>query len=397
MRTPLVLHTLLHQRRRTLLAVAGVGIAVTLVFMQLGFLSSAEAAATVLLDRLDFDLILLSAEYQDLNRPESFPRRRLEQALGHPDVAGVSPLHLGTHLWLVRRDAPGGRPVPRRRRPITVIGVDPAEPVFRDPTVFPGGDASAALAALREPGAVLMDTRSRDYFGARDVGLETELGRKKVTIVGHYAVGTGYGSDGAVMTSDRTYAQLFGPAAEGRATLGLIRLRPEARGRADDVRRELLRDCYGGGPGGEVRLLTRADMAERERRYWVEKTSVGLIFRLGVVVAFLVGTSFVYQVISGDIVNRLDEYATLKALGYGRGYLSGSVLRQALLLGAAGYAAAFGLTLVLYEVSRSATRLPLHMTAARAGGVLALAAAMCAVSGLLAVRKAQTADPASLF
>ena len=54
--------------------------------------------------------------------------------------------------------------------------------------------------------------------------------------------------------------------------------------------------------------------------------------------------------------------ATLKALGYGRGYLSGSVLRQALLLGAAGYAAAFGLTLVLYEVSRSATRLPLRRT-----------------------------------
>jgi putative ABC transport system permease protein len=395
MRTPLALHTLLHQWRRTLLAVAGIGFAVTLVFMQLGFLSSAEAAAAVLLDRLDFDLVLLSAEYQDLNRPESFPRRRLEQALSHPDVEGVSPLHLGTHLWLVRGGA-AGRPAPRRRRPITVIGLDPADPVFRDGSIFPVGDVRAALAPLREPGAVLMDTRSRDYFGARDVGLETELGRKRVRVVGHYSVGTGYGSDGTVLTSDRTYAALFGPDADDRAALGLVRLRPGARERSAAVKRELLHDCYA-GPGGEVRLLTRAEMVERERRYWVEKTSVGLIFRLGVAVAFLVGTSFVYQVISGDIVNRLGEYATLKALGYGRGYLAGSVVRRALLLGAAGYAAAFALTLVLYQVSRSVTRLPLDMTAARALGVLALAAGMCALSGLLAVRKAQTADPASLF
>src|SRR4051794_36741113 len=69
MRTPLVLHNLLHQRWRTLVAVAGVAFVVTLVFMQLGFYRSAEAAATPLLDRLDFDLILTAAEYQDLNRP----------------------------------------------------------------------------------------------------------------------------------------------------------------------------------------------------------------------------------------------------------------------------------------------------------------------------------------
>src|SRR4051794_32879371 len=216
MRTPLVLHNLLHQRWRTLVAVAGVAFAVTLVFMQLGFYRSAEAAATLLLDRLDFDLILISAEYQDLNRPESFARRRLDQALAHPAVAGASPLHLGTHLWLIRG------PARRQRRPMSVLGLDPSDRVFRDETIFPGGEAAAALSRLGVPGSVLMDTRSRAYFGARDVGLQTELGRKSVQVVGHYALGTGYGSDGAVITSDRTYAALFGPAAEGRATLGLI-------------------------------------------------------------------------------------------------------------------------------------------------------------------------------
>src|SRR5262249_44236497 len=150
-------------------------------------------------------------------------------------------------------------------------------------------------------------------------------------VVGHYALGTGYGSDGAVLAGDRTFAELFGPAARGRAALGLVRLRSGARGRADAVKQDLLRRCYGGG-GRRGRLVAGEGGAGGGRRYWVEKTSVGLIFRRGVAVALLVGTSFVYQVISSDITNRLHEYATLMALGYGRGYLSRSVLRQALLL-----------------------------------------------------------------
>ena len=54
----LALRNLLHQRIRTLISLAGVAFAVLLIFSQLGFLGAVDRTATLLFDRLDFDLLL---------------------------------------------------------------------------------------------------------------------------------------------------------------------------------------------------------------------------------------------------------------------------------------------------------------------------------------------------
>ena len=84
----------------------------------------------------------------------------------------------------------------------------------------------------------------------------------------------------------------------------------------------------------------------------MDRTSVGVIFRMGVFVACIVGTIFVYQVIATDIANHFAEYATLKAIGYPEKYLSGVVLRQALVLSVLGYVPALLVALVLYALGR---------------------------------------------
>ena len=60
MKTPLAWLNLTHQKKRTFVAVAGVGFAALLVFMQLGFYGAAESTATIIYDQLDFDILLLS-------------------------------------------------------------------------------------------------------------------------------------------------------------------------------------------------------------------------------------------------------------------------------------------------------------------------------------------------
>ena len=72
---------LLHQRIRTLISIAGVAFAALLIFTQLGFLGSVDRTATLLFDHLDFDLLLTSGEYIDLNTPQGFPRPRLFQGV----------------------------------------------------------------------------------------------------------------------------------------------------------------------------------------------------------------------------------------------------------------------------------------------------------------------------
>ena len=390
MKTPLVLLNLLHQPVSTTVAILGVSFAVLLVFMQLGFYGSAETAATTLYSALDFDLVLVSSNYLNSTRPRSFPRHRIYQALEHRDVATVSPLYIDWQTWRIQ-DAS------RQRRAILVLAFNLEDPVFVRQLVFRTEPAEECLTRLRAPDTVLMDTSTRNYFGPRHVGVETELNRTRIDVVGQFTIGTGYGADGMVLTSDRTYARLTSPHALDQPALGLIRLKEDARNRADRIREELSQTLYTTHPRDEVRILTRAEIEEREQDYWMHRTSVGIIFQLGVFVALIVGVIFVYQVIATDISDHFAEYATLKAIGYRQSYLSGVVLRQAVLLAVLGYVPAFLVSLGLYALGRQEAQLLISMTWLRAGCVLLLAVAMCSISGLLALRKVKAADPADLF
>ena len=130
----------------------------------------------------------------------------------------------------------------------------------------------------------------------------------------------------------------------------------------------------------DVEVLIRADVVGGEVRHWVWETSIGLIFQLGVIVALIVGTAIVYQVLSSDVANHLPEYATLKAMGYSGGYLASVVLQQAVVLAVMGYVPGLAVSTALYSLTRVAARIPIDMTAARVVFVLGLAVVMCTIS-----------------
>ena len=73
MKIQLTALNLLSQKLRTVIALIGVAFSTILIFMQLGFYGSAATTATVFIDKLDFDLILMSPDYLDINRPGAGP------------------------------------------------------------------------------------------------------------------------------------------------------------------------------------------------------------------------------------------------------------------------------------------------------------------------------------
>lgn len=383
MKIPLTVLNLLHQRFRTFVALAGVAFAVLLVFMQLGFLASAQSAAVILLDKFDFDAAIVSADYMEVSRASSFPRPRLDQALAVPGVERVAPVYVSGNLWRIIADDAQRR---GRRRSIMVVGFDLNNHVLCD------HDINRQLDVLKVDGSLLIDTQTRKYFGERDVKVETDLGAGRIRVAGKFTIGTGYGADGLVVMSDRTFSQVFGGYPLDSVSLGLIKFAPGAC--AEDVAEALRRLQMA---NDEIRVLTRRQLLEKETRFWVEKTAVGKIFSFGVVVALVVGMVFVYQVLSSDIANRYPEYATLKAMGYPRSYLSWLVVQQAILYAVIGYVPGLVLAYGLYWLAATSIGLPIWMTAGRAVVVFLLALTMCVASGLLAMRKVQTADPADLF
>jgi putative ABC transport system permease protein len=112
---------------------------------------------------------------------------------------------------------------------------------------------------------------------------------------------------------------------------------------------------------------------------------------------FIVGTIIVYQVLFADVADHLSEYATLKAIGYADAFIASVVLFEAVILSFAGFVPGVLITLRLYRITENATHLPMRMTLQLGLFVLALTVVMCAISGLIAVRKVRSADPADIF
>jgi len=393
----LALASLLHDRGRSAVSVTGAAFAILLVFMQLGFLGATKNTATILYDKLRFDVIVTSSEYLDFSRPGVIDRLRLAQARSVPGVAAVRPVSVAQGLWRNPTDR-ATNPAGGKQWSIVVLGVAPddLDEVFA-PGVF--ADPAAARTALGRLDAVLLDRRANAYFGHAKpwafgrpaelpVGQRVELTGRQVEFAGYFEVGTGFSYTGLVLANEETFVTLSGRSSRD-VTFGLVRVNAGANPT------EVAAGIQAAVPG--VLAFPRAALGEKERDYWVNKTSVGQLFVFGVVLALMVGAIFVYQMMAGDIKKHLPEYATLKAIGYRFGFLFRVVVWQALFLAVGGYLGGLAAAVVLYRVTTAAAGLPMSMPAGRLAEVLALSVVMCVGSGLVAVRKVRTADPADLF
>jgi putative ABC transport system permease protein len=251
---------------------------------------------------------------------------------------------------------------------------------------------------LIRPDLLLIDTKSRREFGPRnaaefgpaDVGEQVELTGRRVEIAGYYTCGAGLSSAGTAILNDDGLRQASPFVPSGLISLGLIDVQT---GQNPEELAARLQNLF----GDDVDVKSRRGVLRDELTYWVDETNYGLIFQTGVVLALIVGTAIVYQVLASDVASKLPEYATLKAIGYSNQYLASVVLQQALILAVAGYLCGIVISLGLYLVTSAGAQIPIRMTATNASIVLALSLVMCVGSGLGALRKAFRADPADLF
>ena len=379
---PLAWLQLSREKLRLAVAIAGVAFAVILIFMQLGFRKALFDSSTRLHEQLAGDLFLISPQFDFLAQPKSFSRRRLLQALGFAGVDSVSPVYLGLALWK--------NPETGKSRPIFTIGVDPTD----DAITMPGVREQRDL--IRMPDVVLYDREGRPEYGniatpvAAGHPLAIEANNRAITVAGLFDMGTSFGVDGTVITSNTNFLRLFPTRDPGLIDIGIIRLRPGV----DPV---AIRDTLRATFPNDVLVLTREDYVQREQTYWDSSTPIGYVFTFGVIMGLVVGAIIVYQILFADVSDHLAEYATLKAMGYSNSYLFGVVFQEAFILAALGYVPGIAITLALYRVAGDATKLPMQMTAPLAGSVLFLAIAMCCVSGAIALRKIRSADPAEIF
>jgi putative ABC transport system permease protein len=192
------------------------------------------------------------------------------------------------------------------------------------------------------------------------------------------------------MTSDQNFLMLFPNRESASISLGLIHFKSgyDPLQVATALKSHLPDD---------VRVLTHEEFIQFEEDYWKLQSPIGFIFGVGTAMAFVVGVVIVYQVLSTDVNAHIKEYATFKAMGYRNSYLLGVVFEEAIILALLSFIPETILPLALYQLAAKATALPIYMTLMRALLVLVLTVVMCAMSGVIATRKLQSADPADMF
>ena len=405
---PLAFRNVVHGGRRSLAAISGAAFSLVMVLLQLGFLQAVRITATNNFDVLDFDVLLTSTRFEQFYAPGFLPLERLRQARNVPTVESATPLYATFALWRCPPfplDAPpedsaprpgalarwlGGAQTPRplQRRQLYAMGVDLDQIPFRSPI---RESIEANRSRLRMPNRVLLNARSHPDFGweLRDFNHDWELEGTAVSIVGGFDMLRGFAADSTVLLKADDFVRICGYESRETMNYGLLKVKPGTVAQAvADLRKTLPND---------VLVNSRDEVLEREVDHWVNQTSTGKLFAVGVLVAMVVAAVVVYQVLSNDVREHMPEYATLRAMGYSTLRLAGILVFQAVLYMLISFVVAVLISLMVYAATEALAGIPMVLTPQNLTLTFGLAMAVGVISGALTVNRLRSADPAELF
>jgi putative ABC transport system permease protein len=95
-------------------------------------------------------------------------------------------------------------------------------------------------------------------------------------------------------------------------------------------------------------------------------------------------------------MDRLPEYATLRAMGGSRFYLYSIVIQQALIGGAIGYAVGMSAALLMAWLGREASATP-EIPLSLVLGIGVVIEVMCVAASLISLKKVTSINPAEVF
>lgn len=399
MRVPLAWKNLIHRPARLMAAVSGISFAVVLMFMQTGFRNALLDSTVKIIDDLDADILIINKGMYALPAQQRFSRQRIYQARSCPGVADAQPLYMESYHGRLQHSGHKGYP-------IRVLAFDPKAPVFQ----YRLSDWDRAQ--LGEVGTALIDSKSKSKFhigqkhatpiGKRHDRLvsdndrsDFELADRSLSLVGTFSLGTDFANDGNIIMSSRNFARYFPHRAGGADPLSVVDIGIVRVARGVNVGAVIAR--LRSRLPNDVSVLAKEDFARREKGFWSESTPIGYIFFVGTVMGFIVGVIICYQIIFTSITDHIPEFATLKAMGYRRRFFMRIVLSESIYLSVLGFLPGLLISAGLYSGLASHTGLMMALNLSRVALVYGLTLGMCIISGVLAMRKVLSADPAELF
>jgi putative ABC transport system permease protein len=379
---PFAWRQLCFDRNRLLAATCGIILAVTSILFQTGAYNALFAGVATQYLALNADLVMHSADYKYVVVHAPFPQGRIAAVLADPDVESAEGVRAAVGLWRI--------PETGTIDQILIFGLEPSG------TAFNLTELKLNRAWLALPTTVLYDRFSLPQFGdiegrvSRHEACPVEINGHHCEVRGLFQLGISFTANGQAFMPKAGFDRVFAGLPLYAESLGLIRLRPDAKP-------EKVRDRIQARLGPEMLVLTKKQLVEAEQRYWNGRTPVGFIIPVTLLVVVLVGSVIFYQILYTDVQHHLPEYATLKAIGFRDWNLQSLIVQQSMWLSLLGFPPGLLIAFILFRVARGATHLPFALSVGQALLAFLLTFGMCLAAGFLAMLKLRHAQPADVF
>jgi putative ABC transport system permease protein len=249
------------------------------------------------------------------------------------------------------------------------------------------GDPKTISAQLTASDGFLFDAGSRPIFGRIRPGMNIDIDSSPLAVAGLVKMGPDIVNDGNIFMSEGAWLARDSGADP---VMGVVRVSPGVA--PETVRRQI----YAQSPA-DIVVLTPAEAAAREVASTLKAAPIGILFGVGVLAGMVIGVINGYQVLYTEVSDHLRQYATLKALGFSDRFLHGAIMAQAVTLSGVGFVVGLPISILLDRYIAGLTRLPIQVHLLSGVFVCLATVVACVLSGRLAMRRLDAADPASLY
>ncbi len=364
---------LAHDRARFIVTLIGIVFSVVLMGVQLGLLVGFAKTASGIIDAIDADIWVTAVGTTNVDIAAGISNRYRHQALAVPGVASADDLMMQFAFW---KKPTGGN------ESVIMVGFNTARGRGGPWNLVEGG-----VADLSREGGVILDTLYMDKLGVERLNQTIEINDQRARVVGFTQGIRTFTQSPYVFTAYKN-AQRYTFFNEQRTTFVLIKVAPGYD--VEDVRARLQQRL------GDVLVWRREDFAAQTQRYWLITTGAGSALTLAALLGLVVGIVIVGQTLYASTVDRLPEYATLRAMGAPNRYLYLVILKQAAISAVLGFAAGFAAVAAMVSLtaySNIAVAMPWWLVLTLGF----LTALMCASGALFSIRRVMRIDPTSVF
>jgi putative ABC transport system permease protein len=232
--------------------------------------------------------------------------------------------------------------------------------------------------------------RDSEFYklGNPTVGTEFELNDHRGVVVGIARVPASalFG----VPTLYTTYGRALQDIPNSRFTISYLLVVPKTLADVRVIERRVAEDGY--------LALTRAQFMDRIADFYTYRTGIGTNMLLMTLISFIVGLSVSAQTFYTFVLENIDKYGALKAIGAGGGALVAMILFQAAYVALIGYGLGVGLCAVLIWLAR--VRLPDYaamITYQNLWVAFVMVLIIASVSSYVGVRRVLRIEPFDIF